>query len=359
MNRYKFPHYMITFRLIILLALPIIACNIPQKVLDAPLPTNPPRPTDTTIPAPTPVPSDLTWFAPNMGSIDYTDLFAAPGQWTTARGEVDVLKFYTQNLLDDPCKICGDNLLHAFVAADAFHKLESWGIAIGVEVGAVKPWGCTSDVTFGVVQTVMRNVRIHEGRVSILAMDEPRVGGEEVADGLSCGYNMDESATQTADFIKRIRSEYPSIPVGDIEAYPHFSSAEIEKWIIELERQNAKPSFLHMDIDVERVRTEGANVGADLQELSTFADQHGIPFGVIFTSNWRAAGSDRAYFDSTMQWVRTVHDAIGKPRQVVFQSWQGPAPSGQHEVPINLPENEPSVYSHTRLISEGLDVLDR
>jgi hypothetical protein len=48
---------------------------------------------------------------------------------------------------------------------------------------------------------------------------------------------------------------------------------------------------------------------------------------------------------------------MDRPSHVVFQSWWGPAPSGLHEVPINLPDDDPAVYSHTRLINEILDAL--
>lgn len=41
-------------------------------------------------PGPEPV-----WFAPNMGSDDYLDLFSRPGVWPEAAAEVDVFKFYT------------------------------------------------------------------------------------------------------------------------------------------------------------------------------------------------------------------------------------------------------------------------
>jgi hypothetical protein len=369
MNRCKAPQHMIPLRLIILLALLVAACNFPQTVLDTPLPPDLPGPTDTSIPAPTPkprststpastpVPSDLTWFAPNMGSGDYAELFTKAEQWSVARSRINVFKFYTQNVLKYPCPICGDNTLSTFVDVQAFQKLTDWGIAIAVEVGAVKPWGCTSDVTFGVTKEVIGNVQIHGGTVTFLAMDEPRVGGEEIADGITCGYTMEESVQQTAGFIKRVRAAYPQIIVGDIQAYPHFSPAETQEWILALEDRGAAPSFLHMDIDIERVRVERQDVVGDLQTLSQFCEEHGMPFGVIFTSNWHAAGSNSTYYDSTMEWVRTVNDAIGKPQHVIFQSWQGPATSGVHEVPINLPENDPSGYSHTRLIIQGLDVL--
>ena len=358
MNRYRFTQYIITSILISLLTLLATACSDQRTTLEPPLSTNSPRPTKTSVPAPTLVPSDLTWFTPNMGSRDYPELFSKPEEWSVARSRIDIFKFYTQNVLKYPCPICGDNTLSTFIDVQAFQKLADWGIAIAVEVGAVKPWGYTSDVTFAVAKEVIGNVQTYGGTVTFLAMDEPRVGGEEIVDGLTCGYTMEESAEQTAGFIKLVRAAYPQIIVGDIQAYPHFSVTEIQEWILSLEDRGATPAFMHMDIDIERVRVEGRDVIGDLQALSQFFENHNIPFGVIFISNWRAAGSDRAYFDSTMEWVDTVNTAIGKPHHVIFQSWQGPAPSGQHEVPINLPENDPAIYSHTRLLLDGLAAFD-
>jgi len=323
----------------------------------APKPTL--RPTLIPTPAPTAIPDELVWFGPNMGSVDFPDLFSNPQAWAKARSKIDVFKFYTQNLLDDPCSICGSDILHTFVGVDAFKSLAESGIATAIEVGAVKEWGCTSDVTFGVADTVIRNVEDRGGRVDFLAMDEPLIGGGIVVNGSTCGYTMEQSAGATAKFIGRVHSAYPNMIVGDIEPYPHFSVAELEAWTDAVVADGQKPAFFHLDVDLERVRVEGQPVKADLQRLSQFFGDRGIPFGVIFTSNWRAAGSDRAYFESTMGWVHTVDDAIGVPAHLIFQSWQGPAPSGANEVPINLPESDPPIYSHTRLILEGLAVFGR
>jgi hypothetical protein len=375
MNRLKATQHAMLLRLIALLTLPFIACNLPQTAPATPLPTNPPQPTDTptpaptlsptttSTPAPTPIPSDLVWFAPNMGSRDYAELFTKPEQWSVARSRIDVFKFYTQNVLEYPCAICGDNTLDTFVEAGAFQKLTEWGIAIAVEVGAVKEWGCTGQEEFRVAKEVIRNVQAHGGTVSLLAMDEPFIGGQLVIDGHSCGHNMYQSAKVTSQFIRQVNASFPQILVGDIEPYPYFSVPELEDWLLTLENRGITPAFFHLDVDIERVRVEGSNVKADLQELSQFLQMHGIPFGVIFTSNWHAAGSDRAYFDSTMGWIQTVKDAIGKPQHVIIQSWQA-APADRknrliHDVPINLPESDPSIFSHTRLILEGLDVFDR
>ena len=170
---------------------------------------------------------------------------------------------------------------------------------------------------------------------------------------------MEETAAVTLKYIERLTAAHPLISVGDIEPYPYFSIPQLKEWILALENKGVSLAFFHLDVDTERVRGEGKDVAADLKALNQFCQEHQIPFGVIFTSNWTQAGSDPTYFDSTMAWIRTVNEAIGMPQQVIFQSWQGPAPSGAHEIPINLPQNDPSVYSHTRLIIEGLDVFGK
>ncbi|NJN54470.1 MAG: right-handed parallel beta-helix repeat-containing protein, partial [Anaerolineae bacterium] len=304
----------------------------------------------------TPLPTvpEQVWFAPNMGSRDYTDLFSHPTQWTTARSQIDVFKFYTQNLIDAPCTICGNNTLNAFVDVQAFQKLTDWDIAIGVEAGAVKEWGCTGVRGAEVAEEIIQNVQTNGGMVTYLAMDEPYIGGELVANGLSCGYTMSQSADATTTFINRIRTAYPYMVLGDIEPYPYFSVVQLQQWIVALESRGIQLDFFHLDVDIERVNVEGHDVATDLWALRQFCQAHGIPFGVIFTSNWTDAGSEQTYFDSTREWVDTVNRAMGMPAHAIFQSWQGPAPDGVHAVPINLPENNTAVYSHTRLVNEGL-----
>jgi hypothetical protein len=294
-----------------------------------------------------------------MGSTDYAELFTMPQDWSIARAKINVFKFYAQNLLEDPCDICGRNTLQTFIHVDAFRKLDTWGLATAIEVGAVKEWGCTGEDEFRVTDGAIRNDQVNGGTVSILAMDEPLLGGEQMVNGQTCGLTLEQIAGATKYFMDRVRATYPKMIIGDIEPYPQFSVPELEDWINSLKRHGATPAFFHLDVDVERVLEENHNVTADLQVMRAFCARQNIPFGVIFTSNWREAGSNRAYFDSTLQWIHTVKDAIGAPQQMIFQSWEGPAPSGAHEIPINLPQNDPQKYSHVRLINDGLAVFGR
>ncbi len=357
----KFPMMLSIF----LLAL---TCNFPQTLIKDLLQTNSPelhetstaastpKPTNTSTPAPTPVPSDLVWFGPNMGSTDFPELFSKPEEWSEARARIDVFKFHQRNVIPGPCQLCGDNYLDAFVNVQAFKNLKDWGIATGIDVGALKEYGC-GKVEFRDANFTIQNIESNGGSVSFLVMDEPYLGGEWAPAGSQpCQFSMDQSADATSGFMKRVKTTYAKILVGDTEPYPYFSVTELEQWILALEERGATPAFFHLDVDFWRVRVERQDVAADLKSLSEFFNEHGIPFGVIMTADWNVK-SNRTYFDSTMEWIRTVNEAVGKPQQVVFNSWLGPAPSGLHEIPVNLPENEASIFSHTRLIIEGLDVF--
>jgi len=345
----------------------------PSSTSDTP-PTTDPRPSSTstvmlqsTTTQPTtttlvPLPhidlgANSVWYGPNFGSVDFPELFSRPELWESARQHVDVFKFPSNAVSGFPFDIGGDNVLPTFVEVGAFAKLLEWDIAISVEAGAIKFFACEAESWAEYANLGIDNIQANGGRVNFLSMDEPLIGGQVVENGQTCGYTMEETAEVVATFIDLVTLAHPEVLVGDIEAYPHYSVAALEEWILALEKAGAKPDFLHLDVDLERVEVEGQDVTADLRRLRDFAEQRGIPFGVILTANWTFTDSDERYYQSTIQWTETVEAALGVPTHVILQSWWGPAPSGLHEVPVNLPEDDPAVYSHTRLILEVLGIL--
>src|SRR5439155_653268 len=67
------------------------------------------------------------------------------------------------------------------------------------------------------------------------------------------------------------------------------------------------------------------------------------------------ATSAAIYFAQTIEWIQRVKAAIGRPQHSIFQSWL--VTSGKSDIAVNLPETDTAVWSHTRLINEGLDAL--
>src|SRR5260221_1577456 len=300
-------------------------------------------------------PLPRTWFAPNMGSADYVDLFSKPDEWRATRSRIGVFKFYTPNLLKTACAICGNNTLDAFVEADAFRKLEKWGIAIAVEVPAVKPWGCGEkevNVVIGIVQSVERN----GGHVSLLAMDEPLEGSQSLGRnaGRGCGLDRDQAAAAVVRYGQDIHARFPGVRIGEIEPYPSSSAAQLGEWVDTLRRAGFNPAFFHLDVDRNAARAGHKDVARDLKLLQQVFAHGSIPFGVIL---WSPAKSDREFYESTMQCARTVNAALGKPEQIILHDWAG-AEGVPHNIPANMTDNDPE-YNHIRVINDALGVFNQ
>ncbi|TMC30070.1 MAG: hypothetical protein E6J24_16390, partial [Chloroflexi bacterium] len=318
-----------------------------------------PGPT-TALPSPTPSArvrrpdEEEVWFTPNIGSTDMLGLFAANSEWSVARSKVTIFKFYNQQLtFSDPaqCPTCGHNLFPDLRDAGAFAALTRWGIDIGMEAGAVKEWGCTGDITASASLLAIRNVASAGGEIRYIAMDEPLEGGPR-----GCAQAAATTAAETARYIQLIKRERSGIQIGDIEPYPLFKVKQLEDWITLLERDGASLDFFHLDVDAAAVAAERTDVSADLRALQAFLAARRIPFGVIFTAPDQIRATSAAiYFAQTIEWIQRVKAAIGRPQHSIFQSWL--VTSGKSDIPVNLPETDTAVWSHTRLINEGLDAL--
>jgi hypothetical protein len=152
-----------------------------------------------------------------------------------------------------------------------------------------------------------------------------------------------------------------------------------------LKRNGVSPTHFHLDVNIHRLDVSPKiDLAADLGHLAEFLRAENISFGIILWSGYNPAPSDKAYFDRTLAWTKRVRTVVGIPDQVIVQSWvrrsspprctdidpscthpklrctsQDPPGCGQKDVPINLPEDDPSIFSHTRLINETLGILER
>jgi hypothetical protein len=118
-----------------------------------------------------------------------------------------------------------------------------------------------------------------------------------------------------------------------------------------------------------------------MRTLQSFFKAQGIPFGIVFWSGHDPEPTDVSYYNHVVSWAQRVHAAIGAPEQSIIQSWvrrpsikctagvrcdkennwmcspADPPYCGKKSVPINLPENNPSVFSQTRLINTVIEML--
>jgi hypothetical protein len=258
------------------------------------------------------------------------DLFNNPEQWDLARSQIDVFKFYTVQVgsggwgcVGHPAYNCGDNHLENFVDVHAFWKLALWDIDIAVEsffagpVMSVDPLECsTSEYVFALSLdgsvNVIQNVQSNGGAVRYLAMDEPvRRWYREYyyiwagqTDPRPClADSLGGLADDVAAYILQMQQWFPSIPIGHIELYPEVGVEQFKEWIFALEARGVSLPFLHIDVHGPRVDQYIAlgmdiDVAADMVELKSFLEAHGVAFGLIFTD---------IYWDSQV-WEPDVYD---------------------------------------------------
>lgn len=332
------------------------------------------------------------WFSSNSGTSDLLDLFTQLERWPAARQNIDVFSFSMgQIVAGDFCGWCNANVFSGFVGVDAFDKLGQWGIDIAIESVYYYPYlGATIsaeecatgqwavDKAFTDISAAINNIQRYGGTVRYLAMDEPirkwypgyayfhTIGLGKAP----CLYDtLGELAADVASYISRVNAVWPDIGIGQIGLYPEAGVEQIVEWVTELESRGVYLPFFHLDVHMARLlQYQGwglpVDVTTDLRELASFFADHDIAFGVIFIDmEWNkrvwAPGeyTDETYFDGVMDWLATVKTAIGEPDHSVFMSWIDPTFTFDKTIPINLPEDDPSIYSHTRLINEGLEFL--
>ena len=319
------------------------------------------------------------WFSPDNDTPDYLDLFNKPEAWSTTRAQVNVFKFGPQQVSSSPAKV---NSYAELLKADAFRKLKEWRIEIAIEAPAVKEWNCTGVNAAKVTLEYIRNVRAAGAAVSYIAMDEPLVSGFR-----ACHLTFEETAARTAAYVKAVSEDKTTaasgqkVAFGDTEPYPSYSVDQLRQWIDSMERNGFKPAFFHLDVDINNIELHpNINLAKDLGTLKAYLRQKEIPLGIVFWSGHDPEKSDEAYYYHVIDYVTRIKHAIQKPDQSVFQSWvnrvssscsdrsrctfsnpacsaEDPDYCGMKSVPINLPDYNIRVYSHTRLIVDSLRIL--
>ena len=321
------------------------------------------------------------WFSPDGETPDFVELFTKPDLWAKARGRIDVFKFGPNRI--DSLAGPKQNSFTDLTNANAFQRLKEWGIRIAIEAPAIKEWDCTGVQAAKVTARYIKDLRKVGGLVDFVAMDEPLVSGTG-----RCHLTVEQIAAKAATYrlniLAAMEAQSPSgtIAIGDIEPYPFYSVDLLKRWIKTLAKNRFKPNFFHLDVDLNRLeKNRQIDVGSDLREFVRFFRAEAIPFGIIFWSGHDPESSDQAYYNHTLNWVKLVEAAIGKPEQSVFQSWVlrssytcsdgskcdaknpqcklgDPSYCGLRSVPVNLPENDFHIFSHTRLINKSLKIFD-
>lgn len=259
-------------------------------------------------------------------------LLATPEQWPASRARTDALLHPDHNWHE-----AADEVL-----CPRFAAMRALGLALELEVGAVKPWSKDGRGTFAIEAPWWQRFIALGAPLGSIAIDEPWGAGRalDIAD--------DEVAEETADFIMLVHREFQDLPVGDIEPYPALPMADHIRWLhslnAALKRRSERPiDFYRLDANWNAFEALGGS-WAEVVALSRECRTVGVAFSLIYwaaslphhqrdgtatAANWSGAVSRQA---------TEFRAADGKPDQVVIQSWVG-------EPAAALPESNPASFA--------------
>lgn len=270
-------------------------------------------------------PRPAVWMGPpaaNDGKC-FRELFEHPEQWTEARSLIDVL-LYTDLNFNKQFK---DDELQKW-----FAMLQQWKIKLGLEVGAIKPWGQTGEKTFNIERPMWERIERLGGEIHAIAMDEPL---------LSCRKHINKSddyaVAETAAYIALVRKHFPNVLVGDIETYPSIPLEDHFKWIEALNAKLAEKNvrgldFYRLDVNWAEFVAFGRGNWREVRELERHCRQKKLPFSLIYWASGYPAMERKGLADDSTWYVSIMQQGYdyalvdGAPDQYVIESWVG-APS--------------------------------
>ena len=282
----------------------------------------------------------VVWAMPpgRNGGDALRELFTQPDAWVTARSRVDVIGYADHNLDSQ----YSDAELRAWLP-----MLSRWGLKLGLEVGAVKPWGPTGAQAFAIETKYWDRFIADGGNIYAIAMDEPLRVSLKVLNK-----SPEYAVEQTADFIRLVRAKYPAMKVGDIENYPGEETPVLLSFIDGLQARLRQLhvrglDFVRMDVNWMRFgRRNGGDGWPGVRAIEQACRSRAIPFSLVY---WAAdlPFKQRQGLATSDTWENSIisqgddYRAVGgAPDEYVVESWLG---TPDHSVP----ENAPGTFMHS------------
>jgi hypothetical protein len=239
-------------------------------------------------------------------------LFEPGAEWMRAASKVKVFKLST-----------------AFVmkASDAdltqvLDNLRQREIALAVEIGLLpgSRETCGAGVEgFSARRTAgaaAERIKRLGGTLDYAAMDEPLWFGHHARGKTACNWDVQTVARHSAEGADQVRRVFPNAKIGDIEPIAEPGLDNLPEWLDAYRAASGTDlAFLHADVQWRH------DWHPRLREAQAFANQRGIPFGVIINSN-HPDKVDTEWTTHAEQRLHAVRSILGSlPDQIIFQSW--------------------------------------
>lgn len=246
------------------------------------------------------------------------ELFHSPEQWVETRKFIQGIGYADH---------CFATQFTDAQLTSMFSLINQWGLSLGLEVGAVKPWGVTGDATFKAENPMWNRFQSLGAKIAAIGMDEPFC-----AVRADIHKSDDYAVNETANFISLVRGRYPGLIIGDIEPYPFFTVEELTGWIDALQNRLKAMNVQGMDyfrLDVDWVSFNLAKKGCwqDVKAIEQHCRQAGLKFSLIYWASdfpqlqRLGIANDATWYVSVMQQAYDYAMVGGKPDQYMVESW--------------------------------------
>jgi hypothetical protein len=224
------------------------------------------------------------------------------------------------------------------VLAKMFAKLKQKHIPFAIE-SLAQSWVHQPECGHGVesyydppgARKVAEKIRAAGGQIDMVAMDEPLFFGRYYDGHDACHSSIENVAERAAAIMREYKNAFPNVVIGDIEPFPAITSQpnwqnEYASWMQAFSTAaGQKIAFLHIDINWRGGAGGGrhADWQQSLRQITSFAQTHRLPIGIIYNANMTPAiSSDKGWLDNAAQNIDQIEAKMGIiPAQAIFHSW--------------------------------------
>jgi hypothetical protein len=304
--------------------------------------------------------------------MDPNPLFESAAQWGTAREAIKRYKFHLR-ILSGSDRHRSWNRDWQVDMPKAVAALKKAGVGIAVETAGLygNQRGQTGLKSARAELAILKRVVKAGGRVQTLTLDGPisRVikGGRRKGDGGAAGtlgYSLKESIDHLVVYVETVSRAHPEVEIGLIVNFGHWdfegresyfgassysagSGHSYDEVLDALLARGPLIRFVHADSPFDYLVSKRSPYNPRwkgerdrLLALEAYCRRKGLGFGLICNTEARQSGSDREFYEQTLQ-VLQLYRAVGlQPDSFTVESW--------FEFPRQLlPETAP--YTFTRL----------
>jgi hypothetical protein len=271
--------------------------------------------------------------------------------------------------------------------------LKSKGVAISVEIGALRPYQCDGTTYFMTVDKPIFDKLVNAGHTDFIAsMDAPFT--YTLYDGFhsqcyqlyemgidpltvspnckpqpkNCDYTIDEATNEVIEYLKLFHQYYPEAEIGLIEplpllnfggygssqpiisghTYPDFEEI-IDSLIDKILLNNAGSgldislNFYHIDASITSMKNKEYNIWGKHVAVASHVKEKGLRFGILFNSYLQGSTPEensQNFVEGVLQYYDCWLYKGGFLDDIIVESWIAGYPQN------NIPEEDPLTFTY-------------